>query len=352
MNAKSSKYFKPSVVSLQPYTSARDEYNQDANVFLDANENPYLPDYNRYPDPYQKELKKAIGNWRNIDPSKIFLGNGSDEIIDLLIRSTCQAGKDKILTLDPSYGMYRVSSSINEVQLDLAPMEENMNVNEEAILDKLDENYKLIFLCSPNNPNGGLIEDKVVSKILEKTKGLVVIDEAYIDFSNKASWIDRLDNYENLIVLQTFSKSLGAAGIRLGMAFMNEGLIHFLNKIKPPYNISTPNQQIALQRLNEVQKVNLSISKIKEQREILFNALNQLEIVKHIFPSEANFLLIKFRQSKSVFYYLRSVGIIVRDRSKQLNCDGCLRITVGTESENRILLEGLIAINSKLIVPA
>jgi len=343
------KYFKASVVDLTPYSSARDEYQGNEGIFLDANENALDFAYNRYPDPYQTKLKEMIGAWRQMDSKSIFLGNGSDEIIDLLIRSTCTSGRDRILSLDPSYGMYRVSSSINEIPLDLLEMNDDLTVNS-SLLDKIDERYRLIFICSPNNPNGGIIDPKIIEEVLERSSGLVVIDEAYIDFSDSGSWLERLAEYDNLVVMQTFSKSLAAAGIRLGMAFMNPALVTILNKIKPPYNISIPNQVAAIDRLKNMAEVERAIQSIKEERESVREALEKLSIVKNIYPSSANFLLVKFLEARFIFEQLRSRKIIVRDRSKEKHCQGCIRITIGTKKENQALLNALKEIEKQITI--
>lgn len=338
-------YFKSSVVDLKPYSSARDEYEGSEGIFLDANENALYSDYNRYPDPYQWELKALVGKWRNVAPSKLFIGNGSDEIIDLLMRATCTSGKDRILSLDPSYGMYRVSAMINEIALDLVEIDESLTLNKTALLASIKAEHKLIFICSPNNPNGGLIDSELIEFVLKKSNGLVVVDEAYIDFSASASWVDRLNDYPNLIVMQTFSKSLGAAGIRVGMAFMHEEMITLLNKIKPPYNISIPNQEVAIDRLNRIEEVEQSIAEIINQRVWLRKELNALEIVEYIFPSEANFLLVRFQDSNAVFSHLKKEKIIVRDRSRERHCANCLRISIGTSEENVCLIKSLQQIN-------
>ncbi len=332
------KLIKPNVLSLEPYSSARDENQATDGIFLDANENPYDFEYNRYPDPYQRELKSKISGWRNIDCQFVFLGNGSDEVIDLLIRATCTEGKDRILSLDPSYGMYKVSSAVNNIKIDLVPMNTDLDVDTKALFDILDNCHKLIFICSPNNPNGGTIDSNIIEKVLISTDNLVIVDEAYIDFADADSWIDRLVDYPNLIVLQTFSKSLGAAGIRLGIGFMNPYLVEILNKIKPPYNISIPNQEAAISRLENISSVNEFIAKIKRNRSSLKNELERLSIVEHVFPSEANFLLARFSNHKAVYDSLTAQGIVVRDRSNNRNCENCLRISIGTEQEIEQLL--------------
>ncbi|MEM9545893.1 MAG: histidinol-phosphate transaminase [Bacteroidota bacterium] len=347
---KINSYFKPSVLELRPYSSARDEYDGTEGIFLDANENAFDFEYKRYPDPYQKNVKEHLGKWRQIDPKSIFLGNGSDEIIDLLIRSTSRQGEDRILTLDPSYGMYRVSAAINEIPLDLVQMNSDLTVNQDDVFNKMNDRHKLIFICSPNNPNGGIIDSNLIEKILQKSGGLVIVDEAYIDFSDTSSWITRLKEYKNLVVMQTFSKSLGAAGIRLGMAFMNPGLVAILNKIKPPYNISIPNQLAALDRMNKMEAVQEAIEEIKAQREFLRQALGKMEMVKEIFPSQANFLLVRFQKSELVFEQLKKRKIIVRDRSREKFCEGCLRITIGNSEQNQMLLKALEKINQNELI--
>lgn len=335
------KLIKPNVLALQPYTSARDEYQGSGGVFLDANENPYEQDYNRYPDPYQRDLKAKIADWRSVKTENIFLGNGSDEVIDLLIRATCEAEKDRILSLDPSYGMYKVSAAVNDTPIDLVALNPDMSIDEENLFYVMNDNHKLIFICSPNNPNGDTISENIIGKVLNATDNIVIVDEAYVDFSDTASWCRRLSEYNNLVVLQTFSKSLGAAGIRLGMGFMNPYLVGILNKIKPPYNISTPNQEAAIQRLNDIDKIDDLVNDIKKSRKVLQTALEMLQIVESVFPSSANFLLVRFQDYKKVFSTLINHKIIVRDRSSNTNCEGCLRITIGTESENQRLIEVL-----------
>jgi histidinol-phosphate aminotransferase len=339
-----SKLIKPNILKLDPYTSARDEYQGAEGIFLDANENPYDLNYNRYPDPYQSQLKARISKWRSVDADRIFIGNGSDEIIDLLIRATCESGKNRILSLDPSYGMYKVSSAVNDIAIDLVALNTDLSVNMNDLSAKLSVDHKLIFINSPNNPNGGIIPRDIIEHILTATDNLVVIDEAYIDFSNTDSWCHRLDEFDNLIVLQTFSKSLGAAGIRVGMGFMNPYLIQILNKIKPPYNISIPNQEAALSRLDNLDKVKAYVSQIKASREKLIKSLNGLSIVEYVFPSEANFLLVRFYDHAKVFSTLIEHKIIVRDRSSNTNCENSLRISIGTEPEMEKLMRILKSI--------
>lgn len=340
------KYIKPSVLGLAPYSSARDEHSGHDGIFLDANENPYDLSYSRYPDPYQTALRKKIGDWRGVEIENIFVGNGSDEVIDLLISATCVSGLHRILTLDPSYGMYRVSAAINEVEIDLVPLNDDFTIDMFELANSIREDHRLIFICSPNNPNGALVTEDVIRYTLESSNAIVVIDEAYIDFADRASCIGLLSEYDNLVVLQTFSKALGAAGIRVGMGYMHPDLRTVLNKIKPPYNVSTSSQELALQRLNDWDEVNKLIDSIVASRERLSIALAQLSIVEKVFPSDANFLLVRFADHKIVMRSLRERHIIVRDRSSQTHCHRCLRLTIGTEEENQTLINVLREIRS------
>lgn len=341
---KVSKYLKKSVVELSPYSSARDEYAGDNALLLDANENAFNFQYNRYPDPYQRKLKNKIAEWRGIDARSIFLGNGSDEVIDLLIRSVCTPGKDRILSLDPSYGMYQVSAAINEVDMDLVKLNLNLKLNRSVLFEKLSSNHKLVFICSPNNPNGGMIDTEIIEELLVRSKGLVVVDEAYIDFSNAISWIERLAEYDNLIVLQTMSKSLGAAGLRIGMAFMHPELVKALNKVKPPYNISIPSQEAALRRLDQLDAVDQSIGEIISERSRVRSCLEKMAIVKHVYVSCANFILVRFDHAEEIFSELKLRKIIVRNRTKERGCEGCLRITIGRRIDNDFLINTLLEI--------
>jgi len=335
------KIVRPNVLQLAAYSSARSEYSGTADmVMLDANENPYGAAYARYPDPLQAALKERLADIRDVSEEQVFVGNGSDEIIDLLIRLTCQPGQDTILTLDPSYGMYKVSAAINDVELQLVPMQEDLTVDPNALLTAI-SNQKLIFLCSPNNPDGSLLPTELIEEVLTRAKGLVIIDEAYIDFADQESWTTRLSDHPNLVVLQTFSKSWAAAGIRVGVGYMSVELVALLNKIKPPYNVSTPAQEAALQVLKDYDRLQEEIATIKQQRHWLSAALTALPSVRTVFPSEANFLLVRFHNAELTYQLLKDRGIVVRNRSAQTHCHNTLRITVGTPAQNKLLIQTL-----------
>ena len=335
------KIARKNILSLKPYSSARDEFTGQAKVFLDANENPYDTKYNRYPDPFQFGVKSLISKLKNLPVEQIILGNGSDEIIDLIIRSFCAPSTDEIIILPPTYGMYEVYGNINQVKIKEVPLEDNFDVNSDKVLDQVTENTKIIFLCSPNNPTGNLMDIGQVKNILQKFDGLVVLDEAYIDFSDMESWSGYLDLYPNLFVMQTLSKAWGLAGIRLGMGFANNDIISLLNKVKPPYNISQLTQEIAFEALQCIDQKEEVVALLLEERSKLQEALTELKSVQHIYPSEANFLLVKITDAAQVYQKLIEKGIVVRDRSKVLLCDNCLRITVGTTEENITLIEAL-----------
>ncbi len=331
--------------TLTPYSSARDEFSGTANIFLDANENPYgsvtLEKYNRYPDPYQRDLKQKIAHIKAIKPENIFLGNGSDEAIDLLFRIFCEPHQDNIIILPPTYGMYRVSAETNCTEIREVPLRaENYQIALDEIWTKVDENTKIIFLCSPNNPTGNSLQITDIQQIIEKFTGIIILDEAYIDFSENPSWIQQLAQYPNLIVLQTFSKAWGLAGLRLGMAFASEEIIRLLNKIKLPYNISQIVQQTVAEHLSESKK-NEMVQLILEQRKWLRSELDNLGFVQKIYPTDANFLLVKVHEPRRIYEHLVRQEIIIRDRSKVLLCEGCLRITVGTQTENQALIQAL-----------
>jgi histidinol-phosphate aminotransferase len=339
------KIIRPHILSLAPYSSARDEYTGKTGVFLDANENPYgsvtTDKYNRYPDPYQSEIKALISPIKGINPENIYLGNGSDEPIDLLVRATCTPQQDRIMILPPTYGMYEVSASIHDVIIDKVSLTADFQIDTEAVLGAITPNTKIIWICSPNNPTGNLMKNESIQLILEHFDGLVVVDEAYIDFTTSESWISKLATYPNLVVLQTFSKAWGLAGLRVGMCFASADIIQILNKIKPPYNISLPAQNALLEGLKHLDQKEEMVKFILEERENLRTKLNELSFVINIFPSDANYLLVQFEDAKAVMSYLINHTVIVRDRSKIRLCEGCLRISVGTQQENEVLMDNL-----------
>lgn len=345
MNFDLNEIIRENIKKLVPYSSARDEFRGEATVFLDANENslgsPLTQWYNRYPDPLQMKLKTSISSIKGIKPENMLLGNGSDECIDLLFRAFCDPGTDNIIICPPTYGMYEVSANINNVLVKKIPLLENFQLDIQAIAEAIDGNTKMIFICSPNNPSGNAIERKDIEIILNNYYGLVVIDEAYINFSKYRSFIPELKEYSNLVVLQTFSKAWGLAAIRLGMCFASENIIAVLNKIKPPYNISGPVQDIALKAIENIDQVNAMIKEIVKERNVLAKELSTLPVVEFIYPSDANFLLVKLKDANGAYSYLVDRGIIVRNRSNIILCENCLRITVGTPAENMNLIEAL-----------
>lgn len=336
---------RQNIKKLKPYSSARSEFSGVANVFLDANENafgsPLMKWYNRYPDPLQWEVKKKISTIKNIAPENILLGNGSDECIDLLIRAFCDPQRDNIIICPPTYGMYEVYAHINDVAIKEVPLLQNFQLNLEALEEAIDENTKLIFFCSPNNPTGNSMEREDIEMVLNNFDGIVVIDEAYINFSRHHSFLSELKDYPNLVVMQTFSKAWGLAALRLGMNFASADIIDILNKIKPPYNIGQPTQELALQALDHLEDVNTMIKETVKEREELVKSLVQLVSVHKVYPSDANFVLAKMTEATAIYNYLKEKGIIVRNRSNVILCEDCLRITVGTPSENAQLIEAL-----------
>jgi histidinol-phosphate aminotransferase len=334
------------ILSLAPYSSARDEYTGKEGIFLDANENPLgsaTPEnWNRYPDPYQADIKAKIAPLKGCRPSQIFLGNGSDEPIDLIIRLTCEPKEDNIIILPPTYGMYEVSANVNNIEIQKINLTSDYQLDTEKIIASINPKTKLIFICSPNNPTGNIIDRKAILEIIENfQQGIVIIDEAYNDFSDEPSFIPELDKFENVMILQTFSKAWGLASLRLGMAFGNEELIKLLNKIKYPYNINGLTQKALLENIDNINFVKDSVKTLNQNREVLISELEKLSIVTEIFPSDANFLLVKFNEAKKVFDYLIEQKLIVRDRSKVILCEDSLRISVGTREEN-IHLIGLL----------
>lgn len=347
------KILRPHILTLAPYTSARDEYEGTADVFLDANENPFgsitEQNFNRYPDPYQTELKKRVAEIKGVLPNQIFLGNGSDEAIDLLIRATCTPKEDRIILLPPTYGMYEVSASINDVPTVRVPLTPDFQLDMPAIETAIAANptAKLLFLCSPNNPTGNALNPTDMERLIGFFPGLVVVDEAYIDFADYPSFTAKLAQYPNLVVLQTFSKVWGLANLRLGMAFASPEIIRILNKIKPPYNISGLTQEVVLNGLQDIRWKETSVQEILTQRSELIRQLAEVPVVEKIFPSDANFLLVRVQDAKETYRYLVEQRIIVRDRSKVKLCENALRITVGTAAENHRLIEAM----KKLPIP-
>jgi histidinol-phosphate aminotransferase len=335
---------RENIKSLTPYSSARDEFKGVASIFLDANENSLgsvLNDYNRYPDPLQWKVKDAIAEVKQINRSNIFLGNGSDECIDLLYRCCCEPGKDNVIICPPTYGMYEVSANINAVEIRNVPLTSSFELNEEAIINSIDSNTKLIWICSPNNPTGSLADRKAIVKLLNSFNGLVVVDEAYADFSSTASFINDLSKKPNLVVLQTFSKAWGLAGLRLGMAFASAEIINILNKVKPPYNINQASQEMLLKALQHSNGMKKKIDIIIAERQKLITQLSTFNFVQQVYSSEANFLLVKTDDAGGLYKFLLQNEIVVRDRSKVLHCEGCLRITVGAPEENQKLINTL-----------
>jgi histidinol-phosphate aminotransferase len=330
---------RENVRALIPYSCARDEFQGNEGIFMDANENPYGT-LNRYPDPYQRELKSSISRIKGIPEENIFLGNGSDEIIDLCFRIFCNPGTDKALTFSPTYGMYEVSAAINDVKLIKIPLSEDFQVEFKSVLPTLkDPALKLIFICSPNNPTGNSMIGSEIESIISGFEGVVVIDEAYIDFSEQKSFITMINHWSNLIVMQTFSKAMGLAAARVGMAFMDPSMVQYFNKMKPPYNISTINQKAALKCLTRIELLKNRIKRIKTERERLAADLKKISIIEKVFPSESNFLLVKTKNADLIYLMLADNKIIVRNRNKIV--PECLRITVGSVSENNKLLSTL-----------
>ena len=330
---------RENIIKLTPYSCARDEFNGKSGIFMDANENPF-GNLNRYPDPYQRELKVAISKIKGIATERIFLGNGSDEIIDLCFRVFCNPGVDKALTFTPTYGMYEVSASVNDIKVVKVPLNESFQIDLKKVKPWFsDKNLKLIFVCSPNNPTGNCMNYSDIEYIIANFKGIVVIDEAYIDFSDKPSFIKMVDRFPNLILMQTFSKAFGLAAVRVGMAFSNPAIIHYFNKLKPPYNISTINQKAALRKLDKAEEYKSQVIKIKKERDRLSANLKKMKITEKVFPSDANFLLVKVKNANYIYNTLVNKNIIVRNRSSVI--DNCLRITVGKRSENDKLVNAL-----------
>lgn len=343
------QFIRKHLLNLKPYSSARDEYKGSEGVFLDANENSFGSssgiDYNRYPDPHQKALKNQLGLLKNVSSDNIFIGNGSDEPIDLLIRLCCEPKEDNIIICPPTYGMYAVSANINNVSIkEVLLTEETFQIQPKIILQQVDEHTKLIFICSPNNPTGNIIKPELIQEVIDNFKGLIVIDEAYIDFASSTSWINKLANHANLVVLQTFSKAWGLANLRVGALFAHQELVQYLDTIKPPYNVNGYSQSIALEALQNDELKQTYLKDILHEKQILKDNLLKLKAIQKVYDSDANFFLIKVDNAAKYYDALVQKNIIVRNRSNQPLCEDTLRVTIGTPTENEALINAIAAV--------
>ncbi|GGK29360.1 histidinol-phosphate aminotransferase [Yeosuana aromativorans] len=343
------RLIRPTIKALKPYSSARDEFQgvPADMVFLDANENPFENGVNRYPDPHQNRLKSILSDIKGIPTQNMLLGNGSDEVLDLIFRMFCEPNKDNVIILPPTYGMYEVLANLNAIETIKVPLSESFQPKVDAILNETNVNSKLLFLCSPNNPTGNSFSTDDVERLLKQFQGIVVIDEAYIDFSSQQSWLNRLEEFPNLIVTQTLSKAYGMAGIRLGICYASTEIIEVLNTIKPPYNVNELTQQKAIENLNKKELAANQIADILKERDILITELKTISFVLKIYPSDANFFLIQVDDANKRYNQLINQGIVIRNRTTQPGCKDCLRITVGTASENKKLIRVLQDIQSK-----
>ena len=339
------KLIRNNIKKLKPYSSARDEFSGEAKVFLDANENslgsPLTKWYNRYPDPHQLAIKQKLSSIKGIGTNHIFLGNGSDECIDVLFRCFCEPGKDNIIICPPTYGMYEVSANINDIEIKRAPLLPNFQIDLVHLENLVDDNTNIIWLCSPNNPTGNSLNRTDIEMVLNNFNGIVVIDEAYINFAQQKSFVQELTEYPNLVVLQTLSKAWGLAGLRLGMAFSSTSIIEVMNKVKPPYNINQSTQELVLKALDEVGQVNDMIKILVDMRKALAEVFESMPTVEKVYPSDANFILVKIAEARKIYEFLLTKGIVLRDRSNVQLCEDCLRITIGTEKENTELVEAM-----------
>ena len=335
------KLVRPNINKLTPYSSARNEFTGSASIFLDANENPYNEPFNRYPDPLQREVKKRLAAIKGVKPENIFLGVGSDEGIDLAYRIFCRPGIDNVVAIAPSYGMYEGCADINDIEYRRVSLDDNFNFDPDTLLAATDENTKLLWICSPNNPTGNAYPIEMILKTAQAFNGIVMVDEAYIDFSSKGSMIAYLDQCPNVIVLQTFSKAWGRAGLRLGVAYASPEIIDYYNKVKYPYNINAITQEKALEALENVAEEKAWVDELLDNRSLLAEALEKMSCVKHIYPSDANFLLIRVDNPDCLYNFLCNQGIIVRNRNRVEKCAGCLRITIGTKDENAQLINAI-----------
>lgn len=336
---------RANIKTLKPYSSARDEFSGEAKVFLDANENslgsPLTKWYNRYPDPHQQAVKLQLSKIKGIAPEHIFLGNGSDECIDILFRCFCEPGKDNIIICPPTYGMYEVSANINDVEIRKAPLLPDFQLDLVHLENLIDANTKIIWLCSPNNPTGNSLNRTDIEMVLNNFNGIVVVDEAYINFAQQKSFVQELVEYPNLVVLQTLSKAWGLAGLRLGMAFASQSIIELMNKVKPPYNINQATQELVLKALEEVGQVNDMIKILVDMRGALAEVFESMPTVEKVYPSDANFILVKIKDARKIYDFLLTKGIVLRDRSNVALCEDCLRITIGSEKENTVLVDAM-----------
>ncbi|WP_166966524.1 histidinol-phosphate transaminase [Yeosuana marina] len=340
---------RPSIKALKPYSSARDEFQGVPSdmVFLDANENPFENGVNRYPDPHQNKLKVLLSEIKQVPTQSILLGNGSDEVLDLIFRMFCEPNKDNVIILPPTYGMYEVLANLNAIETIKVPLSDTFEPKVEDILNVANINSKLLFLCSPNNPSGNSFQSKAIERLLKEFNGIVVIDEAYIDFSKEQSWLNRLEEFPNLIITQTLSKAYGMAGIRLGLCYASQEIISVLNTIKPPYNVNELTQQKAIENLSQPNLAKNQIADILYERDVLINELKKIRFVSKMYPSDANFVLIKVDDANKRYDQLISKGIVIRNRTTQYGCENCLRITVGTVFENKRLIKVLQQIQSE-----
>lgn len=332
---------RDNIRNLKPYSSARNEFKGSEGIFLDANENPFNQPYNRYPDPLQWKVKEKLAAIKGVNPNQVFLGNGSDEAIDILIRIFCEPHSDNIVSIDPSYGMYEVCADINAIEFRKIPLKKDFLIDTKAIKKAIDAKTKLIFLCSPNNPTSNSFDTGEMLSLAEGFNGILVVDEAYIDFSSQPSLTNALPQYPNLIILQTFSKAWGMAGLRMGIAYASEEIITIFNKIKYPYNVNSLTQKLVFEALNETEEKDIWVKEIIGQRKALIDMLSKLSIVEKIYPSDANFILVQIKDAHKIFDYLIDNKIITRDRSKVRMCEGCIRITIGKKEENEALITAL-----------
>ena len=338
---------RPTIKALKPYSSARDEFqgNSDDMVFLDANENPFENGVNRYPDPQQRTVKSLLSKIKNIPQENILLGNGSDEVLDLIFRAFCEPNQDNVITLPPTYGMYSVLANINAIEIKSVQLNDDFQPKVDDILNAANSNSKLLCLCSPNNPTGNSFEAKSIERLIKGFQGIVVIDEAYIDFSNELSWTSKLNEFSNLIITQTLSKAYGMAGIRLGICYASGDIISVLNRIKPPYNVNALTQLKAISQLELQELTKKQVADILQERDLLITKLESVDFISKIYPSDANFVLVKVDDATKRYNQLIDKGIVIRNRTSQPGCENCLRFTIGTPEENRILIDTLKSIS-------